>query len=280
VGPQGRHLARADERRRADENLEQHAAERVDVHPRVAAHAPDELRRHVVQRSEQLAGPGQLRRVARLDREAEVREEGVLAPATRRRQDVLRLDVPVHEAVRVRGVESGGDLGDEVRRARRFQRGLARDDLLQRRPVDVLHGDVQQAVVLADVIHGQHVRMLDRGHHLLLPAEARAERRLVADVGAEHLQRDGPLERDLRRAKDDAHPASPQRGVDAVAGERRADLQGPEARARTASAGDRGWTRHVSRPRVTDRRAARGEGSSPGRAALVQGRVHVDGTCF
>ena len=68
-------------------------------------------------------------------------------------QHVLRLDVAVHEPVRVRERERGGDLDAELERALDRQRPLAVDELLEVVAVDVLEDDELPALVLAAVDH-------------------------------------------------------------------------------------------------------------------------------
>ena len=84
--------------------------------------------------------------------------------------DVLRLQVAVDDAVAVG--EAGGlqHLADHVTACSGVSPRV--DQLLQRRPFDVLHGDVVGALELAAVEDGDDVRVLQAGRRLRLAAEA------------------------------------------------------------------------------------------------------------
>ena len=71
-------------------------------------------------------------------------------------------------------------------------------------------------VSLAGLVDGDDVGVVDRGLELALAAKARAEDRVLAEVRLEDLQRDGPVERQLRGLVDDAHPAPPEDRLDPV----------------------------------------------------------------
>ena len=134
-------------------------------------------------------------------------------------QDVGRLDVAVDEAVAVGGVERPADLRDDVRGPLGPQAPLGADERAQVGPVDVAHDDEQHAVVLARVVDGEDVGVLDRGGGLGLGDEAPAEVLVVGEDRVDDLQRDRALQPELRRAVDDAHAAAAREGLDAVIGE-------------------------------------------------------------
>ena len=68
-----------------------------------------------------------------------------------RDEEVGRLDVAVHDARRVSGVERIGDLDGERQQQFDVERP-SRDAVLQRHAIQELHGDERLAVVLADVV--------------------------------------------------------------------------------------------------------------------------------
>ena len=75
----------------------------------------DLLRCDVIHGAEELAGGGQRAVGQRALAQPEVRQVGVAGKAGRAvQQDVARLDVPVHQAVRVRRLQPGGHLRDDV----------------------------------------------------------------------------------------------------------------------------------------------------------------------
>ena len=89
------------------ERLVEHAAERIDVRAGVHLLAADLLRGGVVDGADEQAGLGQ-RVLGGVLGEAEVGQVDVfLGPD----QDVGGLDVTVHEAARMRGIERRRDLG-------------------------------------------------------------------------------------------------------------------------------------------------------------------------
>jgi hypothetical protein len=92
-------------------------------------------------------------------------------------------------------------------------------------PLDVAHRHVQEAVLLARVVDGDHVRVLDRRRGAEFAPEALAELRVLGELGRDHLQRHLALERDVRRAVDDAHPAAAADAADYVVGEGAAGLE-------------------------------------------------------
>jgi hypothetical protein len=137
-------------------------------------------------------------------------------------QDVARLDVAVDEPGAVRRVEGGGRLGDDARGAARFERTVLADEGTQVRAGDVAHRDEGDAVLLARVVDGDDVGVVERGGDLRLAEEALAGGGVLDELGADDLQRDGALQQQVRRAIDDAHAAATGHCLDTVTGEDRA----------------------------------------------------------
>ena len=102
------------ERGRDCQTLVEDAAQRVDVGPRVDGLAFDLLGRRVLDGPEEVAGRRQAAR-RRLLRDPEVGEVCVVGALLD--QDVAGLYVPVHERVRVRGIQRTRDLLDQEDRA-------------------------------------------------------------------------------------------------------------------------------------------------------------------
>ena len=111
-------------------------------------------------------------------RQTEVAEVGVIGVAD---EHVLRLDVAVDESGGVRGVERVGDLAEERQRPRARQRPLA-DQLGERRPAHELHREVQPVLGLARLVHGDHVRVLERRLQPALAPEALDELGVRAEL--------------------------------------------------------------------------------------------------
>ena len=101
---------------------------RTPAHIDPPAHRPalDLLRRHVIRGPQVLPGPGQRRRRQRPLGQPEIRQAHMIRPALPRiHQNVRRLDIPVHQARRMRRIQRGGHRGDDRRRPLRRQRGRA-----------------------------------------------------------------------------------------------------------------------------------------------------------
>ena len=170
--PEHGQLGVAGERRLAGQALVEDAAERVHVGPAVDLAALDLLGRGIGGRAEREPASRRWSRVGEAPRQAEVGQIDVLVLVE---EHVRRLDVPVHEPARVRGVERGRDLGADRDGALRLEAPLALQQRLELAPLDVAHGDVQLAVDLAGVVDRDDVGMLQRGRQLGLGQEAFAE---------------------------------------------------------------------------------------------------------
>src|SRR5262249_46526651 len=83
----------------------------------------------------------------------------------------------------------------------------------QRWPVDVLQGDIAHPFVLAHVVHGCDSGMMQPGDRLSLALESSKVRRSI-EGGAEDLERDKSVERQLACQVDDAHTAASQSFLD------------------------------------------------------------------
>jgi hypothetical protein len=153
-------------------------------------------------------------------------EIGQVHVVVRSEQHVRRLDVAMHEAGAVRRVQRGARLRHDARRAARSQAVLAPHERAQVVARDVAHRDVGDAVLLAGVVDGDHVRVIDRRRDLRLAHEPRAHRRILQQAGRDHLQRDRPVERQLRRSVHDAHAAPTCDLFDSVSGK---DVAGGES---------------------------------------------------
>ena len=185
------------------------AREHVRVGRRADLLAADLLRGEVVERADPLP---RVRQAADADAlgDPEVGEVGVLG-LVGGEQHVGRLDVAVHEAAGVGRVERGGDLGDQPRRSPRLQRSGVGEHLLEIDAVDEAHRDEQQPVVLARLVHGDHVGVLDRGRDPRLGLEAFAEVGVLGVVGGDQLDRHRTVQRQLGGAVDDPHSAAGDR---------------------------------------------------------------------
>jgi hypothetical protein len=172
---------RALERPRPGRHLEQDRSERELVAPEVGRLARGLLGRHVADRAEHHARPGDRSRHRGLLRGLRVVQLGQLGEAevedldvaVLRDHDVVGLEVAVLDPCRVRLGERVGHLhGDLERLARREL--PAGQQVAQRAALDQLHRDPGDTRVLADVEHRDDVRVVERGGRARLLLEARA----------------------------------------------------------------------------------------------------------
>jgi hypothetical protein len=144
---------------------------------------------------------------ARGDRAGES-EVGDLDPAVGCDEDVLGLDVAVHEPGRV----SGGEGGEHVVHDRDGFRGgepaAATKNAAQRLSGDVLHDEERVATVGALVVDRDDVRVVERGSGSRLAGEAGDELRVVGKAGVHDLDRDPTVEAGVGREVDAGHPAA------------------------------------------------------------------------
>lgn len=213
----------ARERRHAGQALEEDAAERVDVGPRVDIARSDLLRRDVRDRANEPLGAGQALRTRRVAGEAEVAEVRLLGVGCD--DHVCRLDVPVDEPERMGGVERVGDRPEQTDGLRRIEAaGSGVDEVAQVVAFDVAHRQVEQAAVLTGGIDRDDVRVVEARRELRFDEEPLAEALVRRELGCEHL--DGHLapQVDVLAEIDGPHRAAPKQTLDPVAGEYAPDL--------------------------------------------------------
>ena len=180
------------------------------------------LRRHVVQRAQDVPGLGEARGV-----EARDAEIGNLDAPVVVHEDVGGLEVAVEDTLRMAMGEPVEDLARDVpcvpeivdRRFLQAQReGLA---------FHQLHHDAGELVGLDEVVDGGHPRVGDASHGLGLAAEARELGREVArGEGAlgHHLERDRALDAFVGAAVDGPRRALAEELAHLVAGDARGDV--------------------------------------------------------
>jgi hypothetical protein len=194
----------AAERQRAGHQLVEHHAEAVEIGAPADLLAAPLLRAHVARRADERAFARELGAGRERVRDAEVREETrpVGTP-----QDVLRLDVAMHDAVAMRVVERTGDLAHDPQRGVRVlgderggRAGAARL---------VFHRHVRGARVLADVEDRDDVRMAQVRGDARFAQEAPCRARVLREGRRQHLQRDLARERLLHGEVHQRHSALP-----------------------------------------------------------------------
>src|SRR5690606_35079516 len=121
--------------------------------------------------------------------------------------DVARLEVAMDDVEAVDGIERGGELPREPRRAPRRERSVL-EDLMERPSLDVLEAKEIAAVgELAEIRRGRDVRVLDVRARDRLALEALDELREVFRLRVKDLDRDALLQQQVLGAVDGAHPA-------------------------------------------------------------------------
>ena len=112
-----------------------------------------------------------------------------------------------------------------ARRVGRVQRAARAHQRAQVAARDVAHRDVGDPVLLARLVHGDHVRVVDAGRGARLGQEAPPDVLVVQQFRRDHLERHDPLQGELPRPVDDAHPAAPDHRLDPVTGHDGAGLE-------------------------------------------------------
>ena len=135
-------------------------------------------------------------------------EVGHFHHALPRQQDVFRLDVPVHDAGFGSRRQRQGDLADDVHGNRGFGGTLAVEELPEIDALDVFLGDVVQSVLFADTEHLDDVVVVEPGCGGGFAGEPFEVGVVGQQIGAEHLQGDLAVQRDLFGQVDVGHAAA------------------------------------------------------------------------
>ncbi len=210
------------------------------------------LRGHVLRCPERDAGGGEL--IARLlvqegAREAEIGE--LDAVVRRADQDVLGLHVAMDDVRLVRRGEAERGLVDDPQRLVLEERTLG-EERLGRRPLDELHDEVEEAVLVAHVLRADEVRVVDLRREPRLANEPLDVARILPDESRrERLHGDGEVEREVMAEVDGAHAALSDPPDEADAAEDAA-LVGDRDAGHEAILEERGVGGRTTRPR--DRR--------------------------
>ena len=200
------------ERRLAGQELVEDDSERVEVGARIDLASLGLLGREVLRRPDDRARLGHLARAGAGD--PEVRH---LHAALAVDEDVVRLDVAVHDPVPVREAQRREDLARVLDRDVDRRGAAADDQLLERAAVEELHRDVVGVLGLAAVVDRDDVRVVERGGVLRLAAEALDELVVVPVAAVEDLDRDAAAELLVFGEVDVGHPAGAELALDPVA---------------------------------------------------------------
>ena len=144
--------------------------------------------------------------------DAEVGDDGLAAG----QHDVLRLDVPMDDAVLVGVLQGAADFAGDLERGVERKLLFPREPLPERLALGERHHVVEQAAGLPRVVQRENVGVLEGGGDLDLaeePVAAEDGRQL----GLEHLDGDAAVVLQVLGEKDDRHPALAELALDAVA---------------------------------------------------------------
>ena len=137
-------------------------------------------------------------------------------------ENIGRLDVAMDDAFAVRGVESFRDLDSNFEGGFRLHRAPA-DTVLQRHPVHELHGDERLAGILADVVNGANVGMIERRRGLGFAPKPFEGLRVARQFHGKEFQGDETIQARILRFVDHAHTAAAELFDNAVMGNRAAN---------------------------------------------------------
>ena len=208
------HSVVAVERLSAGQHVEQHAPERVQVRAGVDPSAGRLLGCDVRRRSERLTGQRQGGVTALDTRDPEIPD---LRDVRCGEEDVRRLHVAVDHALGVRRREPAGDAGSDRGSSGRLDPAEPPKLVAERRPLDQLHHQERPAPVLAGVEHADHVRVVDPREGLRLALEPLACGIVQDQRRRKLLERDAPLQHQIRGGEHLTHAAVAQRTLEAVA---------------------------------------------------------------
>src|SRR5580658_4015811 len=216
-----------------------HGAKREQVGAGVEIFASGLLWRHVGHGADGRSGAGQEglvhggggtdgggrmeSRLARALGQAEIENLGLVAVG---HENVGRLDVAVDDSLGVGSVESVGDLCAEIEQLLKIHRlvgGLAVDTAFERLAFQQLHGDEVTSAVLADLVDGADIRVIQSGGGARLALKTVERQRILFCLGRQELERDVAAQVDVLGLIDNTHPAAAQLRDDTVVGDGLAD---------------------------------------------------------
>ena len=205
--PQGPQVA-ADVRGSAAENFGGHPRQRSSNHASrvVRVHRPGHLIDHVARQPVSQAEVEHL--------------EAALGIA----EDVGALEIAMDDAAAVRMCKRVGRFDRTANDGGRVV-SARRDTSREASALDVFHRDVGVAVLLADIVDGADVGMIQSGGGASLPHQSRPATRFVVRF-VEELEGDVPVQANVARPVDHAHAAGPESSDDLIRTNARAGSQG------------------------------------------------------
>ncbi len=145
-------------------------------------------------------------------------------PAIRGHEDVFRLQVPVDDALGMRGGETVRHGYADFHRLAPGQRRAA-EAVAQRLALQQLGDGVGEALLRAEIMDGQYVRMRQRRHSFGLPLKTGQGLRVFGHMLRQDLDRHVPAQPGVPRAIDLSHPPGPDGRHDFIRAETDAGAQ-------------------------------------------------------
>jgi hypothetical protein len=201
------------ERRRAGEHLVGDDAEGVEVAAAIdIALAERLLGRHVGRRANRDAGDGDARTALRGAGDPEVGDEHAAAGALD--EDVVGLDVTVHDTVRMRVGQGIGDVPEDPPRLGEGGHWLASEALGETLALDQPHDEVGEPAAFVDRVDGDDVRMIQLRGSLRLAPEPLPHAGVEGQLRRQHLDRNAPIEAQVAGRIDHGHAPAADLVVD------------------------------------------------------------------
>jgi hypothetical protein len=190
-----------------------HAPQRIEIAPSVEIVAAGLLGAHVVHGA-QHQPVLRARRVVVGTRDAEVGHDRAARAALD--EDVLRLDVAVHDAACMRVGQCPRHLPQHAHRIGRRQCAAVPDAIAERLAIHVAHGEEGEAADLVGAVHRHDVGMRELRGHARLAQESLARVGLLGERGRQHLEGHLPVEAFVAGEQHDAHAATSELALDVV----------------------------------------------------------------
>ncbi len=124
----------------------------------------------------------------------------------------------MHDALGVRGIETIRDLNADLEQLGDFD-GSPGDAMLQRLPLEQLHGDERPALEFADVINRANIRMIQSRSSPRLAAESLDGLRVLRNIVRKEFQSYIAAEPRILGLVNHAHPAAAKLLDDVVVGD-------------------------------------------------------------